>query len=64
MKLAIAVIYVIVYNSIFELIEVSAQFVTAQQGCNSTVDSPNPGRACVFPFTFNGQRYTGEFNFL
>ena len=38
MKLAIVVIYVIVYNSIFELIEVSAQFVTPQQGCNSTVE--------------------------
>ena len=61
MKLTITVIYVIFYNSILELIEVSAQ---PQQGCNSTADSPNPGKACIFPFTFNGQRYTGEFNFL
>ena len=61
MKLAITVIYVIFYNSILELIEVSAQ---QQRGCNSTADSPNPGKACIFPFTHNGQRYTGKFNFL
>ena len=60
MKLAITVIYVIFYNSIFELIEVSTQ----KPRCFTTYDSPSPLKTCIFPFKFRGQTYTGDFNFL
>ena len=60
MRLVLTVIYVIFYNSIFELIEVSTQ----KPRCFTTYDSPNPLKACIFPFKFRGQTYTGDFNFL
>ena len=53
MRLAI---YVIFYNSIFELIEVSTQ----QSRCVTTSDSPEPGKPCINPFKSGHFTYFGK----